>query len=90
MRFLEMLSSPGGVQIGMRHVSLSTCGVVDKIYELMKYDWQLTLSISLHAPNNALRDRLMPINHKWPVETLLAACRDYLQRPDGAFPLNMR
>ena len=78
MRFLEMLSSPGGVQIGMRHVSLSTCGVVDKIYELMKYDWQLTLSISLHAPNNALRDRLMPINHKWPVETLLAACRDYL------------
>ena len=78
MRFLEMLSSPGGVQIGMRHVSLSTCGVVDKIYELMKYDWQLTLSISLHAPNNALRDRLMPINHKWPVETLLVACRDYL------------
>ena len=78
MRFLEMLSSPGGVQIGMRHVSLSTCGVVDKIYELMKYDWQLTLSISLHAPNNALRNRLMPINHKWPVETLLQACRDYI------------
>lgn len=77
MRFLEMLSEPDGVHIGMRHISLSTCGLVDKIYQLMERNWQLTLSISLHAPNNELRSRIMPVNRKWPVEELLKACRDY-------------
>ena len=78
LRFLEMLGEPGGVQIGMRHVSLSTCGLVDKIYLLMERKLQLTLSISLHAPNDELRSRLMPVNHRWPVEQLLKACRDYI------------
>lgn len=54
-RFLEMLGEPGAVSIGMRHVSLSTCGLVDGIYRLMEHKWQLTLSVSLHAPNNEIR-----------------------------------
>lgn len=79
LRFLQMLSEPGGVHIGMRHVSLSTCGMVDGIYRLMEEKLQLTLSVSLHAPNNEIRSRIMPINRKWPVELLLAACREYIQ-----------
>ena len=75
--FLDRLAAPGGVQIGMRHVSLSTCGLVDRIEQLMQRNYQLTLSVSLHAPNDEIRDRLMPINRKWPVEPLLRACREY-------------
>ena len=78
MRFLEMVSAEGGVQIGMRHISLSTCGLVDRIDELAKRRWQLTLSVSLHAPNDTLRKNLMPIARKWSVEELLAACRRYV------------
>ena len=74
---LEWLSQEGGVQIGMRHISLSTCGLVDKIEQLMQHQYQLTLSISLHAPNDEIRDRLMPINRKWPVQRLLQCCREY-------------
>ncbi len=77
LRFLQMLSEPGGVHIGMRHVSISTCGLVDKIYRLMDYKLQLTLSVSLHAPNDAIRSQLMPVNRKWPVAELLKACGDY-------------
>ncbi|HEX3027096.1 MAG TPA: 23S rRNA (adenine(2503)-C(2))-methyltransferase RlmN, partial [Clostridia bacterium] len=77
LRFLNMLAEPGGVHIGMRHISLSTCGLVDKIYKLMEYKLQITLSISLHAPNNQIRSRLMPVNRKWPIEELLEACRKY-------------
>lgn len=77
-RFLQMLSEEGGVHIGMRHISLSTCGLVDKIYDLMEYRWPLTLSISLHAPNNEIRSRIMPINKRWPIEELLKACRTYV------------
>lgn len=78
-RFLEMLSEEGGVHIGMRHISLSTCGLVDPIYRLMEYRWPLTLSISLHAPNNELRSRLMPVNRKYPIQDLLRACREYIE-----------
>ena len=77
LRFLEMLSDEGGVQIGQRHISLSTCGLVDKIRDLQKLDLQLTLSVSLHAPNDDIRRRLMPIARKWSIEELLDACRDY-------------
>ena len=79
LRFLKMLAEDGGVHIGMRHVSLSTCGLVDKIYQLMEERLQLTLSISLHAPNDDIRSRLMPVNHRWPVDELLKACRAYIQ-----------
>ncbi len=77
IRFLEMVNAEGGVQIGMRHISLSTCGLVDRIDQLREKNWQLTLSVSLHAPNDELRRRLMPIAKKWSVDELLDACRRY-------------
>lgn len=79
MTFLTELGKEGGVCIGMRHVSLSTCGLVDKIERLMEYRSQLTLSVSLHAPNNEIRNRIMPVNRRWPVETLLDVCRRYAE-----------
>lgn len=78
VRFLRMLSEEGGVHIGMRHISLSTCGVVPGIYRLMEEQIPLTLSISLHAPNDEIRSRSMPVNRRWPMEELLRACRDYI------------
>ncbi|MCI9415674.1 MAG: 23S rRNA (adenine(2503)-C(2))-methyltransferase RlmN [Clostridiales bacterium] len=77
LAFVTGLAAPGGVQIGMRHISLSTCGLVDRIYQLMEHRLQLTLSVSLHAPNDELRSRLMPVNRRWPLSQLLQACRDY-------------
>ncbi len=77
LRFLHLVSADCGLNIGMRHISLSTCGLVDKIYELSKENLQLTLSISLHAPNDAIRSKTMPVNKKYPIDTLLKACRYY-------------
>ena len=77
MRFLELVNSPDGMNISMRHISLSTCGLVPKIDELAKRRLQLTLSISLHAPNDGVRDTIMPVNKAYPTEELLAACRRY-------------
>ena len=79
MRFLEMLSEEGGVQIGMRHVSLSTCGIVNRMEDLMNEKLQLTLSVSLHAPNDALRQQLMPVAKRWSVDELLDVCRRYAE-----------
>lgn len=80
LRFLDLVSSEEGMNVGMRHISLSTCGIVDKIYDLAEKDYQLTLSISIHAPNDEIRSRLMPVNSRWNVEDLLKACRFYLKR----------
>ncbi len=77
MKFLSLVSDENGVNISMRNISLSTCGVVSGIYKLMEKKLQLTLSISLHAPNDEIRSKTMPVNNKWNVETLLKACRDY-------------
>ena len=77
LRFLELVSSENGLNIGMRHISLSTCGLVDKIYDLADRKLQLTLSVSLHAPNDMIRSRTMPVNKKWNVEELLKSCRYY-------------
>ncbi len=77
MRFLELVNSPNGMNISMRHISLSTCGLVPKIDELAKKKLQLTLSVSLHAPNDAIRDRIMPVNRAYPSQELLDACRRY-------------
>lgn len=80
LRFLKLVSSPEGMNIGMRHISLSTCGLVDRIYDLAKEKLQLTLSVSLHAPNDEIRNRTMPVNRRWNIEQLLKACRYYAQR----------
>ncbi len=77
MRFLELVNSEDGMNISMRHISLSTCGLVPKIDELAKRKLQLTLSVSLHAPNDAIRDTIMPVNKAYPTEELLEACRRY-------------
>ena len=80
MRFLELVNSPEGLNIGMRHISLSTCGLVDKIELLAERNLQLTLSVSLHSPDNESRTKIMPVNKRWPVEQLLAACRAYFEK----------
>lgn len=79
MDFLSIISSPLGLNIGMRNISLSTCGLVPMIDKLAERKLQLTLSISLHAPNNAMRSQMMPVNNAYPVEQLVAACRRYQQ-----------
>lgn len=77
MRFIELVTDEKGLNLSMRNISLSTCGVVPKIEELMKKKLQLTLSISLHAADSALRSKIMPINKKYDVDELLAVCRRY-------------
>ena len=77
LRFLELVNSPDGMNISMRHISLSTCGLVPKIDELAEKKLQLTLSVSLHAPNDAIRNTIMPVNKAYPVDQLLDACRRY-------------
>ncbi len=77
IRFLRLVGEENGVNIGYRHISLSTCGLVDKIYELAKEDFPITLSISLHAADDATRGEIMPINKRYPIGELLDACRDY-------------
>lgn len=77
MRFLELITAENGLNISMRNISLSTCGVVPKINELLERRLQLTLSISLHAPSDELRSKIMPINKKYPVDELLKTCRRY-------------
>ena len=77
LRFLELVNSEEGMNISMRHISLSTCGLVPKIDELAKKKLQLSLAISLHGPNDAIRDKIMPVNKAYPIDELLAACRRY-------------
>lgn len=80
LRFLELINSPDGMNIGMRHISLSTCGLVNRIQQLAEEKLQLTLSVSLHAPTDEIRSSIMPVNRKYPVDTLLEACRDYFRK----------
>ncbi len=77
MRFLSLITDENGQNMSMRHISLSTCGVVPKIYDLMEKDLQLTLSVSLHAPDDEIRSSMMPVNRKWNIDELLTACRKY-------------
>ena len=77
MRFLELVNSPEGMNISMRHISLSTCGLVPMIDALAEKKLQLSLAISLHGPNNEIRSKIMPVNKAYPMEELLAACRRY-------------
>ena len=80
LRFLELVNSPEGMNIGMRHISLSTCGLVDKIDALAEKNLQLTLSVSLHAPTDETRSKIMPINRRYPVAQLLDSCKHYFEK----------
>lgn len=77
LKFLELVNCESGLNISMRNISLSTCGIVPKIKELQKRKLPLTLSVSLHAPNDEIRNRIMPVNKSWGVNELLDACRSY-------------
>lgn len=79
IKFLELINSPDGLNIGYRHISLSTCGLVDKIEELRKKNLPVTLSVSLHAPNDEIRNKIMPVNRKWTVDKLLKTCYNYVK-----------
>lgn len=79
LRFLHLLGEPNGLNIGYRHVSLSTCGLCDQIERLAQEDLPITLSISLHASDNETRNAIMPINRKWNIEHLLCTCRRYYE-----------
>ncbi len=79
IKFLQLISDENGLNIGMRNISLSTCGVVTGIYKLMEEKLQLTLSISLHAPNDEIRSTTMPVNDRWNIDELLKACKDYIK-----------
>ena len=79
-RFLTLVNHPQGKNIGMRHISLSTCGLVKGIDRLAEEGLQLTLSVSLHAPDDETRTRLMPVNRAYDVDSLLAACRRYFEK----------
>ena len=80
LRFLELVNSPDGMNISMRHISLSTCGLVPKIDELGDRQLQLSLAISLHGSNDAIRDKVMPVNKAYPMDVLLEACRRYQEK----------
>ena len=79
LRFLELVNSEEGMNISMRHISLSTCGLIPKIDALAQKKLQLSLAISLHGPNNEIRGRIMPVNKAYPIEELIAACRRYYE-----------
>ena len=79
MKFLTLVNHPEGLNIGMRHISLSTCGLTDKIDKLAQRGLQLTLSVSLHAPDDETRSKIMPVNRSVGVEKLMDTCRRYFQ-----------
>lgn len=80
IRFLELVSHPQGLNIGLRHISVSTSGLVDKIEKLEQMGFPITLSISLHAPNDDIRNQTMPVNKKWGTDKLIEACKKYAER----------
>lgn len=80
VRFLELVSSEDTLHIGLRHITLSTCGIVPRIYDLARREFPITLSVSLHAPNDAVRSQTMPVNKKYPVSELIEACRYYFHK----------
>ncbi len=80
IQFVRIMNEENGLHIGQRHITVSTSGVVPNIYRFADEDWQVRLAISLHAPNQDLRSKLMPINRRYPLKDLLAACWYYLQK----------
>ena len=80
LKFLLIINHPKGLAIGARHITVSTCGIVSKILEFSEFPLQINLAISLHAPNDALRDKIMPINKAYPLKELISALEVYLSR----------
>lgn len=80
VKFLYLVSSGDGLNIGMRHITLSTCGIVPRIYDLAQLRLGITVSVSLHAPNDEIRRKTMPIARRYSMDELLQACRDYFKK----------
>lgn len=80
MNFIDIINSGKGMDIGARHITISTCGVVPKIKEFMNFGKQINLAISLHAPNNEIRNKLMPINKAYPLEILMPTLKEYIKK----------
>ncbi len=80
LKFIELVNAPGGLNIGQRHISISTCGLADKIRELAERKMQITLLISLHAPDDERRSQIMPINNKYKISELMSACDYYMEQ----------
>ena len=80
IKFFEIINNPFGLAIGARHITVSTCGLVPKILEFSNFPLQVNLAISLHAPNNEIRNKIMPINKVYPLEELIKAIREYLKK----------
>lgn len=80
IEFLRILNYPNGFEIGARHITVSTCGIVPKIKEFANFDLQVNLAISLHAPNNIIRNQMMKINKKYPLEQLIEAVKEYVAK----------
>ncbi len=80
IKFIKIINSNFGLSIGARHITISTCGIVPKIREFSNLDLQVNLAISLHAPNNEIRDKIMPINKAYPLEVLMPALKDYYSK----------
>ena len=80
VKFLRLINDPKGQNMGQRHITLSTCGLVDKMYDLAEEDLQITLAVSLHAPNDGIRTQTMPIAKVYSMDKLLKACRDYADK----------
>ena len=80
VKFLRLINDPKGQNMGQRHITLSTCGLVEKIYDLAEEDLQITLAVSLHAPNDGIRTQTMPIAKVYSMDRLLQACRDYADK----------
>lgn len=78
--FLKNVNDENGMNIGYRHISLSTCGLVDKIYKLAEENMPITLSVSLHAPNDEIRNKIMPVNKKYNIKELMSACKAYTSK----------
>ena len=80
IKFIDIINCGKGIDIGSRHITVSTCGIVPKIKEFTNYDKQVNLAISLHAPNNKIRDSIMNINKAYPIEEVISAIKDYIKK----------
>ena len=80
IKFIEIINNPKGIELGSRHITVSTCGVVPKIKEFMKLSYQVNLAISLHAPNDEIRNTIMPINKAYPIPVLINTLKEYIQK----------
>ena len=80
IKFIEIINNPKGIELGSRHITVSTCGVVPKIKEFMKLPYQVNRAISLHAPNDEIRNTIMPINKAYPIPVLINTLKEYIQK----------